>query len=43
MFKGLFKWISSRIKYLQMKRWMNQRASSTAVKLALSGTLRMRI
>lgn len=43
MFKGLCKWVASRIKYLQMKRWMNQRASSTAVKLALSGSLRMRI
>ncbi len=38
----MFKWISGYIKYMQMKRWMGQRATCTAVKLATTGVLRTR-
>ncbi len=42
MFKGLYRWISGRVKYWQMKRWMDDRATSTAVKLVITGALRTR-
>lgn len=38
----MIKWISGWIKYLAMKRWMEQRATCTAVKLATTGALRTR-
>lgn len=38
----MFKWIKGWIKYRQMKRWMNDRATGMAVKLAITGALRMR-
>lgn len=42
MFKGFYKWIVGRIKYRQTKRWMDDRATSTAVKLVITGALRTR-
>jgi hypothetical protein len=42
MFKGIYRWVRGRIKYHQMKRWMDQRATSTAVKLVTTGALRLR-
>lgn len=38
----MIKWIRGWIKYYQMKRWMDQRATCTAVKLATTGVLRAR-
>lgn len=38
----MFKWMKGYIKYIQMKRWMEQRATCTAVKLATTGALRTR-
>lgn len=42
MFKGMYRWVRGWVKYLAMKRWMEQRATCTAVKLATTGALRTR-
>ena len=40
---GLFRWIRGWIKYWQMKRWMERRATGMGVKLATTGAVRTRI
>lgn len=43
MFTGIYRWARGWIKYLEMKRWMERRATGMAVKLATTGALRTRV
>lgn len=37
----MVKWIQGWIKYYQMKRWMDERASCAAVKMAVTGAIKV--